>query len=103
TWCAAHHTLYPFPTRRSSDLKVREAAYGWIDALAAEQFLHGPLIGVHPGDLGVMINVPGAAIQRTSDIARVLDGIGLDLWLVGRSEEHTSELQSRENLVCRLL
>src|SRR5436309_11436785 len=23
--------------------------------------------------------------------------------LVGRSEEHTSELQSRENLVCRLL
>src|SRR5436309_12594768 len=25
------------------------------------------------------------------------------LRLVGRSEEHTSELQSRENLVCRLL
>src|SRR5690606_39851659 len=24
-------------------------------------------------------------------------------WLVSRSEEHTSELQSRENLVCRLL
>jgi len=65
-------------------IKVREAAYGWIDAMAAEQFLHGPLIGVHPGDLGVMINVPGAAFQRTSHIARVLDGIGLDLWLVGQ-------------------
>src|SRR5690606_20473880 len=26
-----------------------------------------------------------------------------DVGLVGRSEEHTSELQSRENLVCRLL
>src|SRR5690606_41038604 len=25
------------------------------------------------------------------------------LWIAGRSEEHTSELQSRENLVCRLL
>src|SRR5438874_6453889 len=24
-------------------------------------------------------------------------------WLVGRSEEHTSELQSRRDLVCRLL
>src|SRR5690606_39659206 len=24
-------------------------------------------------------------------------------WVGGRSEEHTSELQSRENLVCRLL
>src|SRR5690606_16967649 len=28
---------------------------------------------------------------------------GGDLGVVGRSEEHTSELQSRENLVCRLL
>src|SRR5690606_42047498 len=25
------------------------------------------------------------------------------IWQTGRSEEHTSELQSRENLVCRLL
>src|SRR5690606_22454841 len=30
-------------------------------------------------------------------------GIGADRGQVGRSEEHTSELQSRENLVCRLL
>src|SRR6202043_3125630 len=29
--------------------------------------------------------------------------IGTDLRLEPRSEEHTSELQSRENLVCRLL
>src|SRR5690606_40128622 len=29
-------------------------------------------------------------------------GVGLD-YTQGRSEEHTSELQSRENLVCRLL
>src|SRR5690606_40111338 len=31
--------------------------------------------------------------------------VGVVLWNVGnvRSEEHTSELQSRENLVCRLL
>lgn len=65
-------------------IKVREAAYGWIDALAAEQFLHGPLIGVQPGDLGVMINVPGAALERTSAIAQVLDRIGLGLWLVGQ-------------------
>src|SRR5690606_20154477 len=36
----------------------------------------------------------------------VLYGIllsGILTWLIGRSEEHTSELQSRENLVCRLL
>src|SRR5690606_41014729 len=34
-----------------------------------------------------------------------LDGVRRELMMVGvpRSEEHTSELQSRENLVCRLL
>src|SRR5690606_12140176 len=32
-----------------------------------------------------------------------LSGNVIDLCPVGRSEEHTSELQSRENLVCRLL
>src|SRR5690606_40928483 len=30
-------------------------------------------------------------------------GFLLDLRVGGRSEEHTSELQSRENIVCRLL
>src|SRR5690606_41798316 len=38
---------------------------------------------------------------------KVLGTVGLSFLLIfgftGRSEEHTSELQSRENLVCRLL
>src|SRR5690606_39979198 len=39
----------------------------------------------------------GKAVHRVGRPAlRVLE-------LVGRSEEHTSELQSRENIVCRLL
>ena len=42
------------------------------------------MIGVNPGDLGIMVNVPGAAFERTSAIAQVLDRIGLDLWLVGQ-------------------
>src|SRR5436309_10538532 len=41
-------------------------------------------------------------------VARDLAGLGFDTGLrptgeIARSEEHTSELQSRENLVCRLL
>src|SRR5690606_40840809 len=35
------------------------------------------------------------------DNAALLDSLGA--WRAVRSEEHTSELQSRENLVCRLL
>lgn len=65
-------------------IKVREAAYGSISALAAEQFLHGPIIGVQPGDLAIMINMPGVAIERTSAIAQALGRVGLDLWLVGQ-------------------
>src|SRR5690606_41898984 len=34
---------------------------------------------------------------------RVDEDDGLGRGVAGRSEEHTSELQSRENLVCRLL
>src|SRR5699024_11715337 len=46
-------------------------------------------------------------------ITSLITGIGIDSWLVilrlfditnsGRSEEHTSELQSRFDIVCRLL
>src|SRR5690606_39992823 len=34
---------------------------------------------------------------------RIVCGVPLSLVDIERSEEHTSELQSRENLVCRLL
>src|SRR5690606_40105462 len=37
-------------------------------------------------------------------LARIAFGTDIDIVEIGRrSEEHTSELQSRENLVCRLL
>src|SRR3712207_7292216 len=32
-----------------------------------------------------------------------LRSTGVEAWIAGRSEEHTSELQSRQYLVCRLL
>ena len=65
-------------------IKVREAAQGWIDALAAEQFLHGPLIAVNLDDVVVIVNASGAAAsERLAEIARVLDGVGARLWLIG--------------------
>jgi glutamine---fructose-6-phosphate transaminase (isomerizing) len=68
-------------------IKVREAATGKIDALPLEQFLHGPLVTVEPGDLAILVNVRGAAPSsaiRTAEIAGLLDRIGLGLWLVGQ-------------------
>ncbi|MBI3457359.1 MAG: SIS domain-containing protein [Candidatus Rokubacteria bacterium] len=65
-------------------IKVREAAQGWIDALALEQFLHGPMVTVNAGDLAVLVNVPGRAAARVAEIAAVLAAIGARLWLVGQ-------------------
>src|SRR3712207_8416221 len=45
---------------------------------------------------------PGRASRRRAE-ARRRRGTGRSVHRVGRSEEHTSELQSRQYLVCRLL
>jgi glutamine---fructose-6-phosphate transaminase (isomerizing) len=77
-------------------IKVREAAQGWIDALAAEQFLHGPLIAVNADDVAVIVNVRGAAAgERLAEITRVLDGVGAHVWLIGAPIEG---LQARPRL-----
>jgi glucosamine--fructose-6-phosphate aminotransferase (isomerizing) len=68
-------------------IKAREAAYGWVDALAIEQFLHGPLVTVNAGDLAVLVNVPGRAAERVAEIAVVLHAIGARLWIVGQPVE----------------
>src|SRR3712207_7884076 len=48
----------------------------------------------------LLARVPGAIAQSLGVLLELADA-GADL--VGRSEEHTSELQSRQYLVCRLL
>ncbi len=68
-------------------IKVREAAQGWIDGLALEQFLHGPLVAANADDVAVIVNVPGRAAERVGQIARVLDAIGARVWLIGGGVE----------------
>ncbi|MCA1647283.1 MAG: SIS domain-containing protein [Chloroflexi bacterium] len=64
-------------------IKVREAAQGWIDGLATEQFLHGPLVAANADDVAVIINVTGRAAERVAQIARVLEAIAARVWLIG--------------------
>src|SRR5690606_41213484 len=90
--------LCPFPTRRSSDLeagilrRIRdEAVVGYEGLLQDEQGRSFLVMGFIDGP-----SLAERAQSRplsTEEAMRLLD----------RSEEHTSELQSRENLVCRLL
>src|SRR3712207_8522447 len=71
------------------------------------------LAGAHHGDvedaedLRVALEGVGERAARLDVLAhvdeRLLELLGLRLLLEHRSEEHTSELQSRQYLVCRLL
>src|SRR5207248_9327530 len=82
--------LHSFPTRRSSDLPV-----------ARQQ----QLIGVEVAE-GQAAHHPGRPVGRRGPQLVLGDGkdaLAVGLHLVGRSEEHTSELQSPYDLVCRLL
>src|SRR5262249_57882732 len=95
----AHPNLPSFPTRRSSDLAIRAmpvgAADGGIDdgTITINEKLTYGARELGDGDhLGALrIDDAERAICREVDVVIV------------RSEEHTSELQSLTNLVCRLL
>src|SRR5688572_32108003 len=83
-------TLFPYTTLFRSCIRVRTADVNeeWCEAIGRSV----PLIG-RPRRRGVL----GYAPRRDGP-----DGCALAL-PHRRSEEHTSELQSQSNLVCRLL
>src|SRR5690606_39343698 len=59
-----------------------------------------------PGEVTLTwTSVPPGWVTRTSRSCSSTCGVqrASGTWTMTRSEEHTSELQSRENLVCRLL
>src|SRR5690606_41462454 len=93
---------HSFPTRRSSDLGHGEAEATELLVLSRKPFsgsweylLERPIFTFPPVN-----NWSGAALI---DGDGRLVGIGSLIVNDARSEEHTSELQSRANLVCRLL
>src|SRR5207302_7789782 len=95
--------LPSFPTRRSSDLKRLELGVGKRSS-GRRQVVH--LRDAEQDQEGEAVperrRLPRGQLTLTAPIAaaRVEPGCGPLGWHVYRSEEHTSELQSRENLVC---
>src|SRR5207244_11312327 len=76
-----HRHLHSFPTRRSSDLVVELRAQ----------------LGA-PVEVDLAVNATPAPFAIEDSVYRAGCRRGID-----RSEEHTSELQSPDHLVCRLL
>src|SRR5690606_40454622 len=95
--------LHSFPTRRSSDLglllrQVRGALF-LEGGIVAGIELRLAMLDVHDALDGAVQEL--AVVRNHQQGARVVAQPLLQPQ--HRSEEHTSELQSRENLVCRLL
>src|SRR5262249_61988147 len=87
--------LPSFPTRRSSDLLAwcrpirRTVSPSWSSSFARRRAQRRLASGYVPPTPGMRSTWPSAGCPRPPS------------WM--RSEEHTSELQSLTNLVCRLL
>src|SRR5690606_41298989 len=99
----ARRTLPSFPTRRSSDLHLlfRSSTCLEITPLTISKSL--PLLRSSPTK-STKENLPTHRASNSRDrnaSSRSFASVSFCLKL-RRSEEHTSELQSRENLVCRL-
>src|SRR5690606_40830950 len=86
--------LRSFPTRRSSDLTADATD---LAGSPAAQGLSGAGHRIRP-----LCAERGQAGPGAGSPALPSGGLGHEAWR-RRSEEHTSELQSRENLVCRPL
>src|SRR5690606_41546380 len=99
TFARLDRHLHSFPTRRSSDL---------IDHLAV---VDGILIPGGFGGRGIEGKITAVRYARERRVPFLGICLGMQVAVVEyarnvcglRSEEHTSELQSRENIVCRLL
>src|SRR5207244_12408219 len=91
-------SLHAFPTRRSSDLEfARIEARRLLETGEPEEYF-AAMVDVTREYLAA--RVPGV---RRSDTTRELLRRMQPREGVERSEEHTSELQSPDHLVCRLL
>src|SRR5690606_41781114 len=100
---ASIRVIYSFPTRRSSDL---------FSTVGLDHFVYVPDFGsqiiLHDTLYQFKEKVLTAFLKLNFETKQALDKGGhkkVQIYNVvnSRSEEHTSELQSRENLVCRLL
>src|SRR5690606_39406059 len=102
----SHGALRPlpsFPTRRSSDLGLFYVVYSFYEQ-HQEWTLDIAALGGHCRTLPLETQALVLAAMLAGFAVKVpLFPVHTWLPLAHRSEEHTSELQSRENLVCRLL
>src|SRR5699024_12747756 len=98
----ASRSLPSFPTRRSSDLPETLANSGW-GAPEYENAAEIAAVEGAPEEVGTAALTFEEGPENGTSLYKDAERMPLDELLEDRSEEHTSELQSRFDLVCRLL
>src|SRR5205807_8444279 len=98
--CFTHRGLHAFPTRRSSDLQIHQHGLAAADVAENVETLDQLRLArsEQPAQGGGLVRETTLG-ESFFELRQPVD----DRLLAARSEEHTSELQSPCNLVCRLL
>src|SRR5699024_11624350 len=91
-----HPDPHSFPTRRSSDLHEQQLH------ARPNQWRKQATVRRRPEDI-TMEELPPAHVLQGLFLRNITIPLNIRLLIQDRSEEHTSELQSRFDLVCRLL
>src|SRR5690606_39797909 len=93
-------SLHSFPTRRSSDLIFVDSAGTHAYHIGEPPDRRAQNSALKRGYSMCDLRARKVTVSDFTDFHYIL---AMDYENLARSEEHTSELQSRENLVCRLL
>src|SRR5699024_12590786 len=93
--------LHPFPTRRSSDLALAEVARDLN--LGSYVLLGKGELATGGPDKDSILSDTLEAVLGSIYLSHGMETARAVVHRILRSEEHTSELQSRFDLVCRLL
>src|SRR5947209_9792181 len=99
--CPPRSTLFPYTTLFRSGIVLGQLNLGDRGAILRIKLVDGAVYGFRAPQEPI---VPGQTVSPDAwawNAAQQFASLGLDQ--VDRSEEHTSELQSRQYLVCRLL
>src|SRR5690606_41251714 len=95
--------LPSFPTRRSSDLIMEGASRDMKDRYGVLAYIMSVFQSATEADLiRFTLTLDGEQTEVEGIACLVANANKIGTLELTRSEEHTSELQSRENLVCRL-
>src|SRR5690606_41576453 len=99
--CALLPTLFPYTTLFRSLGAAQDQGVDVVRALVSVDHLEVDHVPDHAEFVGNAV-APVHVAREARDLERLAAGVALHDRGDLRSEEHTSELQSRENLVCRL-